>query len=81
MNHIISHSDSSEQVLFSRIERFFSDIGLAKLLLKCNFYKASDFSCVILPFDSFSWKQLSLDKRYNGQLREESDTISEMEIL
>ncbi|MDW7657151.1 MAG: transposase [Bacillota bacterium] len=35
-------------MLFSRVERFFSDIGLSKLLLKCNFYKSSGFSCVLV---------------------------------
>jgi hypothetical protein len=54
MSQIISYSDANEKVLFSRIERFFSDFGLSKLLLKCNFYKASGFSCVLILKQLFS---------------------------
>lgn len=54
MSQIISYSDENEKVLFSRIERFFSDFDLSKLLLKCNFYKASGFSCVLILKQLFS---------------------------
>ncbi len=54
MSQIISYSDADEKVLFLRIERFFSDFGLSKLLLKCNFYKASGFSCVLILKQLFS---------------------------
>jgi len=37
MSQIVSHSDQNEKELFSRIERYFSDFGMSKLLLKCNF--------------------------------------------
>ena len=54
MSQIVSHSDQNEKELFSCIERFFSDFGMSKLLLKCNFYKASGFSCVLILKQLFS---------------------------
>ena len=54
MSQIISHSDQNDKALFSSIERFFSDFDLSKLLLKCNFYKASGFSCVLILKQLFS---------------------------
>ena len=54
MSQIISYYDEDEKALFSRIERFFSEFGLSKLLLKCNFYKASGFSCVLILKQLFS---------------------------
>ena len=54
MSQIISHSGQNDKALFSSIERFFSDFDLSKLLLKCNFYKASGFSCVLILKQLFS---------------------------
>ena len=54
MSQIISYSDANEKSLFLRFVSFFSDFGLSKLLLKCNFYKASGFSCVPILKQLFS---------------------------
>lgn len=54
MTRIIPQNENNEQALFSRIDRFFSDLGITKLLLKCNFYKSTGFSCLIVLKQLFS---------------------------
>ena len=50
----IPQSDDNEQALYSRIDRFFSNLGITKLLLKCNFYKATGIPCLIVLKQLFS---------------------------
>ena len=48
MNNIVSENPCDDQTLFKQTDRFFSQFGLSRILLKCNFYKESGFHCVIV---------------------------------
>lgn len=54
MTNIISDLSGNEQMIQSRIDRFFSQLNLSKMLLKCNFYKGSGISCTIVMKELFS---------------------------
>jgi len=45
---IVSEKPCENQSLFPQTDRFFSQFGLSKILLKCNFYKESGFHCVVV---------------------------------
>jgi len=54
MNSIISDNQANEQMLNSRIDRFFNEINISKLLLRSNFYKESGFQCSTVLKELFS---------------------------
>ncbi len=54
MNSIISDNQANEQRLNSRIDRFFNEINISKLLLRSNFYKESGFQCSTVLKELFS---------------------------
>ena len=54
MNSIISANSANEQRLNSRIDRFFNEINISKLLLRSNFYKESGFQCSTVLKELFS---------------------------
>jgi hypothetical protein len=54
MTSIISNNESKEQMLESRIERFFSQFNISKILLRCNFYKQSGIHCTVVLKELFS---------------------------
>lgn len=54
MTNIISDNDNKEQMLESRIDNFFRQFQISKLLLKCNFYKQSGINCVVILKELFS---------------------------
>ena len=56
MNSIVSDNYVNEQVLNSRIDRFFNQINISKVLLKSNFYKESGFHCAVVLKELFSLK-------------------------
>src|SRR5665647_1498837 len=54
MNSIITDNHSDDQMLNSRIDRFFNQINILKVLLSSNFYKESGFHCSIVLKELFS---------------------------
>lgn len=54
MNSIITDNLAAEQMLNSRIDRFFNQINISKVLLSSNFYKESGFQCSIVLKELFS---------------------------
>ncbi|ATW24797.1 transposase [Candidatus Formimonas warabiya] len=54
MTSIISEKTSSDQMLKSRIDCFFTQLNLSKMLLKCNFYKESGIHCTTMLKELFS---------------------------
>jgi hypothetical protein len=54
MNSIITDNLAAEQMLNSRIDRFFNQINISKVLLSSNFYKESGFQCSVVLKELFS---------------------------
>ncbi|MBS3990038.1 MAG: hypothetical protein KGZ44_08855, partial [Dethiobacter sp.] len=54
MTNIISEMTPNEQKIQSRIDRFFGQINLSKMLLQCNFYKESGIHCATVLKELFS---------------------------
>lgn len=54
MNSIITDNFANDQMLNSRIDKFFNQINISKLLLASNFYKESGFHCSIVLKELFS---------------------------
>lgn len=54
MTSIISNNESKKQMLESRIDCFFSQFNISKMLLKCNFYKQSGIHCTVVLKELFS---------------------------
>ncbi len=54
MTNIISEMTPNEQQIQSRIDRFFGQINLSKMLLQCNFYKESGIHCATVLKELFS---------------------------
>ena len=48
MNSIITEISSTEQVIPSKIDSFFSKFSISKLLKKSNFYKESGIQCIVV---------------------------------
>lgn len=54
MSIILPQEHAEDQMFFSRIDNFFSQFALSKLLSKCNFYKESGFACVVILKELFT---------------------------
>ena len=54
MNSIITDNLADDQMLNSRIDRFFNQISISKVLLRSNFYKESGFHCSVVLKELFS---------------------------
>jgi hypothetical protein len=54
MTSIISDKTPNDQMIQSRIDRFFGQINLSTMLLKCNFYKESGIHCATVLKELFS---------------------------
>ena len=54
MTSIIPDIQNNDQMLKSRIDHFFSQLNLSKMLLRCNFYKESGIHCTTILKELFS---------------------------
>ena len=54
MTNIISDIPPVDQQLNTRIDRFFKQLNLSQMMLKCNFYKRSGFQCATVLKELFS---------------------------
>ncbi len=53
MNSIITDNTSAEHVISSKVDTFFTDFSLYKLLKKSNFYKEGGIQCVVVLKELF----------------------------
>lgn len=54
MNSIITDISNAEHVISSKIDTFFSNFSISKLMKKSNFYKEGGFQCVVVLKEIFS---------------------------
>lgn len=53
MNSIITDNSNAEHVISSKIDTFFANFSIGKLLKKSNFYKEGGFQCVVVLKEIF----------------------------
>ncbi|NLE90612.1 MAG: transposase [Dehalococcoidales bacterium] len=53
MNSIITDNSNAEHVISSKIDTFFTNFSIGKLLKKSNFYKEGGFQCVVVLKEIF----------------------------
>ena len=53
MDTIITNNSNDEQEIFSKIDSFFSNFSISKLMKKSNFYKEGGIQCVVVLKEIF----------------------------